>query len=279
MIRTTGKCCRLSVVLIAGLLIGALPRQSIAQAEASNQQSFFAWILSNSRTEITSDYRHASTSGTHATTLQLARAFPMGISRSSLSLQSRISLVQGAVGVQTGPAGDPGVGWSAGLLHGDLYRAPVAMGLTVLDYRTIGRFNLQARWLQFRAGPAIRWENDWAAIEPRIVVSIGGASLKPGVRNYPSLERRANVTVHGFDTSYRVELAARLNYWMRFSASAGQRILLARENLRINRARGELQTVLWSTLELFAQYQVERLHTGGESAPGQYFRSGLRVFL
>ncbi len=261
------------------LLIALGPRQAVAQTEESDQQSTLLWIFSRSRTEVSPSYMYFSDGGTQEAAVEIARTVPMGISRSSLSLQSRISLVHAAVGTRTRPADDNAVRWRAGLLQGDLYRAPVAAGLTILDYSRMGRFDFEARWFEFRVGPAVRWSNERAALEARLVGSAAGTSMRPGSLNYNGLSDAADATYAGVDAGYRAELAGRLNYWLTVSISAGQRILVDRDNLTINGAQTELQVIPWSHVQLFARFRLERLHTGPNSASGRYFRSGVRVSL
>lgn len=275
----TNKRDKLLVIICLIPLLLFLPRQLFGQDDGPAQQPFLLNVLSSSRTEINPTYQFMPSSDTHEAWLHLARTIPMGIGRSSLSLQSRISLLHGSLGLRVRKGSDEEVRWSAGLLNGDIYRAPVAFGVTVLNYDRLGLYRMEARWFGLRLGPAVRWETGWGAAEPRLVGSIGGSSLQPGPVNFSDLGDAADHTVHGFDAGYEIELPARLDYWFLISVAGGQRVLVGDRNLYVTHGQVEAQTIVLPQLQLYARYQLDRVRMSGQSDTARSVRLGLRVWL
>lgn len=269
--------CKILILLLSVLTLQLGPAN--AQKQEPSEQNFVQQLLAKTQTLITPRYDYLSAQQIHQPVIETAQIVPLGgFQAATLAMQSHLSLLRLSAGMRGGSNLNQELRWQASLFDADLYRAPFALGATVMDYNRAGRFKQQTRWLAFRVGPALRLGWSWGAVEPRLVGSAGVSSLTPGAA-YSNLGAAANRKLTGVDLGYRAELPLRLGTRFVASGSAGQRILMDKQNLKIHEVRLEGQVMVSTALQLFVQHRWERVTFLNRMQTNRHLRAGFRVLL
>gem|GEM_PF-2827086 len=138
------------------------------------------------------------------------RRVPIALLLPNVSTDSYFTILFGAAGAHFDDAQTTRFRWRAGLFDLNLFRPPLALGFTMVDFDRSGLQDVYARWLAFRGGPSLRIGGAGFFIEPRAVGSGGISTIKLGEANYGFFESDARRSITAFETGYDTQLLVQL---------------------------------------------------------------------
>lgn len=219
---------------------------------------------------------YLSGSGAREAHVHLARTIPLTVGPRRGALQSRLELLPVRAGVRTGLDG----GWRfrgrIALAEADLYRAPIAIGLTLGEYDRTGRFEEESRWIDVRTGLSVRWDSDRLAAEPRLVGSAGLTTIRPGSAAW-ELGPAAGERTTGLDLGARAELPLRVEPIGFIAVGGGLRTIQGSSDLGERWVHGEVGVVLTRGLEWRTRLQWGDLRGRAGSDAHLFARTGLHL--
>lgn len=219
---------------------------------------------------------YLSGSGAREAHVHLARTIPLTVGPPRGPLQSHLELLSVRAGVRTGLDGGRRFRGRVALAEADVYRAPIAIGLTLGEYDRTGRFEEESRWIDVRTGLSVRRERGRLAAEPRLVGSAGLTTIRPGSAAW-ELGPAARDRTTGLDLGARAELPLRVEPIGFISVGGGLRTIQGPRDLGERWVHGELGVALTRGLEWRIRLQWGHLRGPTDSDAHLFARTGLHL--
>ena len=250
------------------------PQQTTRQTANADSIDGSSWWDGTYETGLSTTY--LSGSGAREVHVHLARTIPLTVGPPRGALQSRLEIVPVRAGWRTGLDGRRRFRGRIALADADLYRAPIAIGLTLGEYDRTGRFEEESRWIDVRTGVSVRWSGNRLATEPRLMGSVGLTTIRPGVAAWELGPAAGNRTT-GLDLGARAELPVRLEPIGFIAAGAGARTVQGSTDLGERWMSAELGIALTPGLEWRTHLQWGDLRGPTGSDMHLFARTGLHL--
>lgn len=258
--------------VLCGVLVGPGTGVSLAQTGERDPEQASWW---NGRYRLGPTASYVPDTEAAEIGLRLSRLVPISIRGPEGARQSRVELLPTLIAVRSTPGGDVQLRGRLALAEVQLYRAPIAVGLTVAEYDRAGLLEEESRWVDLRVGGSFRWRAGPAAIEPRLVGSAGISTLEPGA-GFQGLGALADQRATGFDGGAYLELPVRWVGRGYLAARSGAR-WAAGPGLTIPWMGAELAIVLFGRWHWTADLHWRSLRAGDDvRAAGLLLGTGLR---
>jgi hypothetical protein len=158
-------------------------------------------------------------------------------------------------------------------------RPPYGVGLTLIDYNRSGPFDLDARWIAIRIGPAVRIGRGPTYFGLRAVGSIGWTTWLPGTVLYGKQDSSVGEKRRTVEAGYRGDGVLQVGSRFSLTATYLFRAPLSRPDPRLVQLQGGLTLLLTDRIEVFGQTVHETATLGNHERERIYYSGGLRLIL
>ena len=186
-----------------------------------------------------------------------------------------------SAGMRTKNFEDTEFRWRAGLLHMDLIRLPISMGVTLIDYNQSGYLDLDVKWINLRLGPSVYIGNPRNYFTLRGVGHAGITTFRFGTFSYQGLASAPdlNFRKRSYEVGYIGEVQVFMLNTLQLGASLHHRHMLGGIRPKIYEIQGSLGFRINGELSLIGSYVMEFVDAGSSSLDRSYFGLGIGYLL